>query len=138
KDHTVLCNAPCSTDFSRPGYCRRDPRGKATGRPHRQQADGRYAPAPRLAGSACRAGVRVSPIVHPLRFHTWLVHLWLGSLVLLALRCIGLRAHACSARTPDCSSAEWPTSLGDARTERWLRRTVQSETPVPPKVGFET
>ena len=48
------------------------------------------------------------------------------------------RAHACSARTPDCSSAEWPTSLGDAWTERWLRRTAQSETPVPPKAGFET
>jgi len=31
-----------------------------------------------------------------------------------------------------------PTSLGDARTERWLRRTAQSETTVPPKVGFET
>src|SRR5208282_3650215 len=40
--------------------------------------------------------------------------------------------------TPDCSPAELPTSLGDARTQRWLRRTVQSETPVPPKVGFET
>ena len=28
--------------------------------------------------------------------------------------------------------------VGDARTERWLRQTAQSETPVPPKVGFET
>jgi|SRR5271165_5578549 len=75
--HQTVCNAPCSTDFSRPGDCRRDPRGKATGRSHRQQADGRHPSAPRLAGSACRAGVRVSPIAHPLRFHSWL-----GSLVL--------------------------------------------------------
>jgi hypothetical protein len=29
-------------------------------------------------------------------------------------------------------------SFGDAMTERWFRGTAQSETPVPPKVDFET
>jgi hypothetical protein len=38
--------------------------------------------------------------------------------------------HACVHTVPG-------TMVTVARTERWLR-TVQSETPVPPKVGFET
>ena len=60
KDHGFLCDAPCAAGFSRPGYCRRDPCREATAWAHCQQADGRHASAPRLAGSASRAGVRVA------------------------------------------------------------------------------
>src|SRR5271166_5180265 len=105
--------------------------GKQPGRPHRQQADGRHASAPRLAGSASRAGVRVTQSIPLLSIH--------GPKALCSSPHVNRRrAQACSATDTPLFPCRVAASLGDVWTERWFPRSKQSETPVSPKVDFET
>src|SRR5208337_4323867 len=48
------------------------------------------------------------------------------------------RAQTCPATDTPLFPCRIAPSLGNVRTERWFTGTEQSETPVPPKVDFET